>query len=83
MAAASGEAWRRYWVGTVAPLTRMIEAECRDKLDPGATITLEALRASDEDGRSRAVARRASAFKTLVDTGMDRDEARRLAGLGV
>ena len=75
------ESWRRYWLGTVAPLARMIEAECREKLDPGATITLDALRASDEDGRSRAVARRAAAYKTLRDAGIDTTEARRLAGL--
>ena len=75
------EAWRRYWVGTVAPLTRMIEAECRDKLDPGATITLEALRASDEDGRSRATMRRAQAFKVLREAGIEDGEARRVAGL--
>ena len=75
------ESWRRYWLGTVAPLARMIEAECREKLDPGATVTLDALRAADEDGRSRAVARRAAAFKTLKDAGIDTAEARRLAGL--
>ena len=77
------EAWRRFWLGTVQPLAVQIQAEVREKLAPGVSITLEGMRAGDEDGRSRAVMRRASAFKTLVDTGMDRDEARRLAGLGV
>ncbi len=71
-----------FWLGTVAPLARMIEAECREKLDLGVSIGLDALRAADEDGRSRAVARRAQAFKVLVETGLDRDEARRIAGLG-
>ena len=77
------EAWRRLWLGTIQPLAVQIQAEVRAKLEAGATFHLDALRAGDEDGRSRAVMRRASAFKTLVDTGMDRDEARRLAGLGV
>ena len=75
------ESWRRFWIATAAPLARMIEAECREKLDPGATVTLDALRAADEDGRSRAVSRRAAAFKTFRDAGMDSAEARRLAGL--
>ena len=75
------EAWRRFWAGTAAPLARMIEAECKVKLDPACTVSLEALRASDEDGRSRAVSRRASAFKTLRDAGVDAGEARRLSGL--
>ena len=75
------EAWRRFWLGTVQPLALLVEAECRAKLDPSAVITLDALRAADEDGRSRAVARRAAAFKTLRDAGIDTTEARRLAGL--
>ena len=75
------EAWRRFWLGTVAPMSRVIEAECRAKLDPAAELTLDALRASDEDGRSRAIARRAQAFKTFRDAEIGRDEALRLAGL--
>ena len=76
------EAWRRFWLGTVQPLALLVQAECKAKLDPSCVVTLDALRAADEDGRSRAVSRRAAAFKTLVDTGMERAEARRLAGLG-
>ena len=75
------EAWRRFWIGSVAPLGRMIEAELRAKLDRSATVAFEALRASDEDGRSRAVSRRAAAAKTFADMGLDRAEALRLAGL--
>ena len=75
------ESWRRFWLGTVQPLAVQIQAEVQAKLDTGATVTLDALRAADEDGRSRAVARRAQAFKVLVETGVDRDDARRLAGL--
>ena len=75
------EAWRRFWLGTVQPLALLVQAECKAKLDPSCIVTLDALRAADEDGRSRAVSRRASAFKTLRDAGIDTAEARRLAGL--
>lgn len=75
------EAWRRFWAGTVAPLGRVVEAELRDKLDGMAAVAFPALRASDEDGRSRAVSRRAVAFKTLVDAGIGRERAMQIAGL--
>ena len=75
------EAWRRFWLGTVQPLALLVQAECKAKLDPSAIVTLDALRAADEDGRSRAVSRRAAAFKTFRDAGLDTAEARRLAGL--
>ena len=75
------EAWRRFWAGTMAPLASLLEAEIRAKLDSDAMVELAAMRASDEDGRSRAVARRATAFKTFVDAGLDRGEAMRMAGL--
>ena len=87
------EAWRRFWAGTIAPIGSLLEAEIRAKLDPEARISFPALRASDEDGRSRAVARRATAFKTFLDAGqlqslvslkagiLQRDEALQLAGL--
>ena len=75
------ESWRRFWLGTMAPLAVQIQAEIRAKLDPMAVVGLEALRAADEDSRSRAVARRAAAFKTLRDASVEAGEARRLAGL--
>ena len=75
------EAWRRFWAGTIAPIGSLLEAEIRAKLDPEARISFPALRASDEDGRSRAVARRATAFKTFLEAGLDREAALRLAGL--
>ena len=75
------EAWRRFWAGTIAPIGSLLEAEIRAKLDPEARISFPALRASDEDGRSRAVARRANALKTLLEAGVERDTALRLAGL--
>ena len=59
------ESWRRFWISTIAPIGRILETELRAKLDESASVTFEALRASDEDGRSRAVARRATAAATL------------------
>ena len=75
------EAWRRFWISTAAPIGRAIEAEIRAKIDSSATVEFKALRASDEDGRSRAVSRRAAAAKTLADMGIERGRALRLAGL--
>ena len=75
------EAWRRWWLSSVDPVARIIEAELREKLDSSATVTLDALRAADEDSRSRAVSRRAQAFKTFVDAGVERAEALQRAGL--
>ena len=76
------EAWRRFWLGTIAPVARILEGELRFKTDPGATVTLDALAAADEDGRSRAISRRAAAFKTFLDAGLEREQALSLAGLG-
>ena len=76
------ESWRRFWAGTVAPIGSLLEAELRAKLDPEARISFPAFRGqSDEDGRSRAVARRATALKTFLEAGLDREAALRLAGL--
>ncbi len=76
------ESWRQAWVATFAPIGRLIEAEIRAKLDSSATVKFEALRASDEDGRSRAISRRAAAFKIFRDAGIAQAEALRLAGIG-
>lgn len=75
------EAWRRFWLGTVAPIGRAVAAELRAKLDPLAALEFGALRAADEDARSRAIARRAQALGTLIEAGVDRDRALELAGL--
>ena len=76
------EAFRRLWATAILPLGKTMEEEIRRKLDPAASISFPDLRAQDEDGRSRAVARRANAFKTLRDAGVAEAEAKRLAGLG-
>ena len=76
------EAWRRFWIGTIQPIGMLVKAELRAKLDPLAEVSFEALRASDEDGRSRAVSRRAAAAKILSELdGVSVDQALTLAGL--
>ena len=77
------EAWRQFWLGTVAPVGALIQGELRDKLDGAAVVSFDALAAADVDARSRAVARRAAAYATLRGTGMQDDEARQFAGLEV
>ena len=76
------EAWRRFWASVISPIGMMIQAEIRTKLDaPDCQISFPSLRASDEDGRSRAVSRRAQAFKILREAGVDSSDAMRLSGL--
>ena len=79
---AQRESWRRFWLGTIAPIGRVIEAELRRKLDPAAMVSFDALAAADEDGRSRAIARRAQAAKVFKDMGLSTDRALRTAGVG-
>ena len=75
------EAWRRLWAGTIAPLGAVLSAELRRKLDPGAEVGFSAMRAADEDGRSRAISRRAQAWAVFRKEGIEDPEARRLAGI--
>ena len=76
------EAWRRFWAGTMQPLARLLQAELRTKLDPRAEVMLDALRASDEDGRSRAFTRRTQGAAVLVEKlSLDPAAALRMAGL--
>ena len=75
------ESWRQFWLGTVAPVGALIQGEARDKLDGTAVVSFDALAAADVDARSRAVSRRAAAYKTLRDAGLQDAEARGLAGL--
>ena len=78
------EAIRQAVYTTISPWTRLVEAELRLKLDsPDLMLSFEALRASDEDGRSRAVSRRATAAVALAGLeGVSVSRALRLAGLG-
>ena len=75
------EAWRQFWLGTVAPVGALLQSEIQEKLDGAAVVSFDSLAAADVDARSRAVARRATAYKTLRDAGLQDGEARQLAGL--
>ena len=69
------EAWRRFVLGTVAPMAATVAAECRAKLDaPALAFDFDDLRASDVDARARA-------FRSMVQGGMAIDEAAAKAGL--
>ena len=65
--AGAREAWRRFWLATIQPLAELLVAELRLKLDENASISLDALRAADDDQRSRAVSRRVQAAGLAVE----------------
>ena len=69
------ESWRRFLHGSVQPLGDLLAVELADKLAvPGLALRFDRLFASDLSGRARA-------FGSLVQGGMDKDRAARLAGL--
>ena len=66
---AQREAFRRFMHASLVPMARMIETECRVKLDsPGLELDLSAIHAADTAGRSRA-------FKQLVEAGVHPEDA--------
>ena len=66
---AQREAFRRFMHSSLNPVARLIEAECREKLDaPGLTLDLSELHASDVAGRARS-------FKALVGAGVHPEDA--------
>ena len=76
------ELWRRFCYSVIGPIGRCIRSELRLKLDPGATLEFDDLRAADIEGRARALRGRAQAAATLAALeGVDLDRALRLAGL--
>ena len=69
------EAWRRFVMGSVEPIGRVVAEELARKLDvPGLHFDFSSLWAHDLAGR-------ASAFKAMVGAGMDLDRAAGLSGL--
>ena len=78
--AAAREDFRRFAAATIAPLLRIIAAEWETKIAP-LTFNLDALRASDETARARALGSRANAVSKLVASGVELDEALLLAGV--
>ena len=74
-AAGLREAWRQFIFGSVLPLSALVVAELRDKLDaPALALAFDSLGASDIQGRARAL-------KAMTDAGIPLEDARRLAGL--
>jgi len=72
---AERESYRRQWALALRPLARLVEDELRAKLErPELTISLEALRAADVAGSTRAA-------KQLVDVGVPLADALRMVGL--
>ena len=68
------EAWRQCLHGLIQPLGQLVQSELRDKLDPGISLSFNALMASDLTGRARA-------FQSMVGAGMDASKAAALSGL--
>ena len=75
-AAGSREAWRQALHAVISPLARLVEHELREKLHPDISLNLDALSASDIQGRARA-------FQSMVGGGMDVAKAAALSGLMV
>ena len=72
---AQREAWRRFVMGSVEPVARMVAMELGHKLDtPGLHFTFESLWAYDLAGRAQA-------FQKLVAGGVPVDEALATSGL--
>ena len=70
---AQREAWRRWHLGTVQPLAKLLAYELTTRLETPVTLKL--------DKYPTDLAGRASAFKALVGGGMDIAEAVAVAGL--
>ena len=68
------EAWRRFVMGSVEPLLRIVGEEVERKLDVAVSFDLSALWAHDLAGR-------ASSFKAMTVGGMDLQKAASLSGL--
>lgn len=68
------EAWRRFLFGTVGPLGKLVAAELTRKLEVPVSIEWDELRASDLQGRARAVG-------SLVKAGASLESAASAAGL--
>ena len=69
------EGWRQFLHATIGPVSKIIIAELRIKLDtPDLTLSFDSLMASDLSGRARA-------FQSMVGGGLDVTKAAQLSGL--
>ena len=78
--AAARENFRFFASSTIAPLLRTVQTEWEAKI-AALKFNLDALRASDETARARALGSRAQAVSKLVASGVSLDEALSLAGV--
>ena len=78
--AAARENFRFFAASTIAPILAAVQTEWQAKIAP-LTFALDALRASDETARARALGSRSAAFKNFVGGGVGVDRALVLAGL--
>ena len=74
------ESYRRFSSATIAPLLDVVMQEWRRLVGP-ITYNLDALRASDQTGISRAIGSKAKAVQSFVQSGMALDEALIKAGV--
>ena len=63
--AAARENFRFFAASTIAPILGAVQTEWQEKIGP-LTISLDALRASDETARARALGSRATVFQKLT-----------------
>ena len=78
--AAARESFRRFAAATIAPILDAVKTEWGAKIGP-LLFSMDALRASDETARARALGSRSTAFKNLVAGGVEVEKALELAGL--
>ena len=70
------ESFRQFLFLTIAPAGRIVAREAQRVLGGSGSLDWSALAASDITGRARA-------YAALIKAGMESDEAKRIAGLGV
>ena len=75
-AAGMRESFRQFLFLTIAPAGRIVAREAQRVLGGSGSLDWSALAASDITGRARA-------YAALIKAGMESDEAKRIAGLGV
>ena len=78
--AAARENFRFFAASTIAPMLGAIKTEWETKIAP-LTFGLDALRASDETARARALGSRSTVFKNLVAGGVSIARALEISGL--
>ena len=73
---AQREAWRRFFMGSVEPLSKMLAETAGEALDAEISFSYASTHAHDVTGRSSAMAK-------LVSAGMSLADAQKLVGLSV